>query len=269
MTTFNYNDYYKNRVLTNNTFSLLNTTGGLQQVVTSGGGVTTPVTSLGLYIGDVPTTGTRSVDYFPTVATSTGYVPLYMDDTKKPMTLTYNPQSTTWSSALKLTSIDFGGATVRSVADPTVSTDAVNKRYVDSHTGQNWWQYPALGPIDISSQVLQNAKIIYDDACADPVLTPDGVLVLNGNNTSRGRWEYRMSSDIERFEIFDMASNGEFTLILKGDPDYDRKINFCGNGTNYLYTSWRGPITIGKQTYVTFSIRNMTPDILMQMSSYN
>jgi len=277
MTSFNYNDYYKYKQFSNSYL-----THGSQY----GSGYTTTGTGVGsllnanssainqyitnsatVYVDHVPTAETMT--YYPIVANTTGYIPVYIDNLAKPMSMKYTTSTAEWDMSLNLHSIDFTDTAVKNIMDPTADADCANKRYVDSHSGNGWWTYPALGNVDVNSKVLNNALITFNDTCATPVLTADGVLVLNGNNTSHGRWSYRMTSDIDRFEIFNMAGNGQFTLIVRGDSTQDRTINFCGDGTNFIYTSWRGPIRIGRHTYTTFHINNAPPDILVEMTSYN
>lgn len=282
MATYNYNDYYKYKLYSGNNCLAQNAFGSNITISGGGGGGSSNVTNQYTtttttpYVEDVPmrtTTTAATTDYYPTMTTTSGYGPIYIDETLKPATMTYTSATATtthkWDLKLNLNSIDFDNTPLKNASDPTDASDATTKRYVDAEAGNRWWNFPALGTVNVNSQLLNNARITFNDPCDAPSLSPDGVLVLNGNGTSHGRWTYRMTRDINRFEIFNMAPDGQFTLIVKGDPDNNRKINFCGNGTNYIYTSWRGPITIGKQTYITINVTNMPPDILMHMVTYN
>jgi hypothetical protein len=157
---------------------------------------------------------------------------------------------------------------LQNVGEPQTGTDAATKNYVDSMSGKNWSNYKATSDIDMSGNTIKNAFINANVICPPPVLSADNTLVLTGNNSSSGIWVFRMTKDIDSFQISQMPNNAQYHLMIRGDSTTEYEINFCGGGVNYIYTTWSSPITVGPRTYLRLQIHYTEPDYLISMTGY-
>lgn len=201
--------------------------------------------------------------------------PLYMNLEDSPISLE-TTQSRKWNLSFKCESIDVGGSILKNASHPILLNDLATKHYVDVSGGMSWSQYPATQNVSMEGFALQNTLITYKYDFPPPSFnTNNNTLILSGNNTSIGCWEYQLQEDqaIQHFSISQLLQNNTYSILLRGPCRGMSKILCIGNGLQNVYTSWMEPIHIGPQNFVRLTIYvsddNSIPVYLISMFAYN
>jgi hypothetical protein len=201
--------------------------------------------------------------------------PVYMDVEDSPL-LYETTNNKKWKLTFQCQHIDFGASILSNVLDPVLLQDVATKHYVDISGGTNWSHYPATQNVAMNGFNLTNTLITYKYDFPSPIFNANNnTLILSGNNTSVGCWDYQLQDAqiIEHFSISNLLANNEYSILLRGPCRGLSSVECIGNGVQNVYTSWMEPIHIGPQTFVRLTIYvsddNTIPVYLISMFAYN
>jgi len=279
MSVFNYNDYYRVKLLQQK-FDCCNSinaafTSSISQLAT------TTEEAAAVAVTETPFTPSAVIDtYYPTVVMGTGYPAQYINTADKPVTFdsltNYSDGQirNNWVVNFECEAVDLKEKSrLINLVDPIDDHDAATLKFVKENSGTNWWQFPAQRDIEISGNTFNNVKVKFDDICPRPRYDSNtGTLNLIGNGTSTGQWYYEMVDEIYLFQISNMADNSVYDLILCGLLNETTKVNFIGGAKNHCFCTWLegSYILVGPRTYLRFKISYHYPNYFISCAGgYN